>query len=475
MNSERVKIAVWLGLLLLILLPQSRAEGASNNESKLYELALKKFPTFNFTKAEKKLLKDVANGKLVDYIGELKKNTDPNHAIKREELPVIKPELIVLLCTDKKASEMVTYKGLWIKGARIEKELDLAFSEIPFPLRFENCDFNDINLRYADIQHLEFTGTHAKTINGGGLKVKDSLYFQDDFQATGEIRLYGATIGKWLTWKDVNSAPILNLRSVSCGILYDEPKSWRIIRKYDLHNFTYKAIDKEAENAFKKKNPTEKYNIFLDKEEINLKNRIEWLNGQSEFSSKSYEQLAEVFRRSGKIEQAKEILIAKNRNLRKSDKSRWSKKYWYYILGPMIGYGYRPLNTLFIVGFFIVLGTILFGIGYQEGLITPPKGTAYVQRHTGIVIPFDNGRQLSDIYPKFNVFMYSLDAFVPLIDLHQADYWLPNANRGSELLNISGLGLHTGGLLRFYLWIHIIMGWLLSTLLIVGLSGLIRT
>ena len=66
--------------------------------------------------------------------------------------------------------------------------------------------------------------------------------------------------------------------------------------------------------------------------------------------------------------------------------------------------------------------------------------------------------------------MYSVDTFVPLIDLHQSKYWLPNAKRGNKLL-----GLHIGGLLRLYLWIHIVMGWALTTLLVVGLTGLVRT
>ena len=285
----------------------------------------------------------------------------------------------------------------------------------------------------------------------------------DGFRANGFVRLYGATIGKWLMWRDASST-LLDLQSASIGTLYDDPTSWQP-KQYKLHGFVYKAIDEEAEELFEKKRDVGKYSV---------KKRIKWLNGQLNFSSQPYEQLAEVFRKSGKVEDAKEILIAKNRNLRKHNTLTWSKKYWYYVLGPMIGYGYRPLNALWILGTFIALGIILFGIGYQKGLITPQRGSAYIQRHTGIVIPFDNGRQLSDIYPKFNFLMYSFDAFVPLIDLHQAKYWLPNANRGPELLNISGFGLHTGGLLRLYLWVHIIMGWLLTTLLIVGLSGLIH-
>ena len=59
--------------------------------------------------------------------------------------------------------------------------------------------------------------------------------------------------------------------------------------------------------------------------------------------------------------------------------------------------------------------------------------------------------------PLFNPIVYSLDSFVPLIDLHQAKYWLP-----------------TGLLLRTYHWLHIIAGWALTSLLVVGMTRLVR-
>jgi len=141
----------------------------------------------------------------------------------------------------------------------------------------------------------------------------------------------------------------------------------------------------------------------------------------------------------------------------------------------MIGYGYRPLNALWGVVAFVALGWILFGIGYWGGLVTPQNESAYVERSVTTVDGGAENRELSDVYPRFNFLAYSVDVFVPLIDLHQAKYWLPNANRGPELLKIRGFGLRTGGLLRLYLWVHITMGWAITMLLVAGLTGLIRT
>ena len=83
-----------------------------------------------------------------------------------------------------------------------------------------------------------------------------------------------------------------------------------------------------------------------------------------------------------------------------------------------------------------MVGSVLFGIGHVRERLSPAS---------------------NDPLPNFNAIVYSLDTFAPLIDLHQAKYRLP-----------------TGWFLRAYLWVHIILGWVLTTLLVVGLTGLVQ-
>ena len=59
------------------------------------------------------------------------------------------------------------------------------------------------------------------------------------------------------------------------------------------------------------------------------------------------------------------------------------------------------------------------------------------------------------------------------MDLHQRSHWLPNANRGTEI-SLFLFKCKTGGLLRYYFWIHIILGWLLTSLWVAGFTGLVR-
>ena len=88
---------------------------------------------------------------------------------------------------------------------------------------------------------------------------------------------------------------------------------------------------------------------------------------------------------------------------------------------------------------------------------------------------------ISDDYPKFHAFMYSVDAFIPVIDFHQQSYWLPNANIKRDLeipLNYSNIICYKnaciGSLLRWYFWFHIVMGWVLTSLAVAGFTGLVR-
>ena len=63
----------------------------------------------------------------------------------------------------------------------------------------------------------------------------------------------------------------------------------------------------------------------------------------------------------------------------------------------------------------------------------------------------------------------------PLIDLHQAKYWLPSANRGSVVLRLGEYRIRSGGVLLTYFWIHIVAGWATIILLLMGLSGLLQS
>jgi hypothetical protein len=70
--------------------------------------------------------------------------------------------------------------------------------------------------------------------------------------------------------------------------------------------------------------------------------------------------------------------------------------------------------------------------------------------------------------------LYSLDVFLPFVNLHQEHYWWPDGEATGES-TILGLRLSVrGSLVLYYLWLQIISGRLLSAIFIAGVTGLIR-
>jgi sRNA-binding regulator protein Hfq len=570
-----------------------------DNTSKLLELAKQKFATLS--EPDTKLFLAVGKGEPADY------------SEKEGEERNVKANHIEWLCTDKRASKLVTHRGIQIKGAHVEGKLDLSFAKISFPLIFEKCAVPmEIDLRHAEIFGLKMTGTHTGPLNAYDLRVAHDLCLQDDFKATGEVGLSGAIIGgtlncdkgefinaggvalradrlkveggvylrngfraegevclrgatigealhcdkgqfinarvvlradrlkvqgavflcnhfkaegtvslvgatiggtlncdkgefinaggcalsadglkvkgnvffrnsfraegsmslvgasmdNYFVWTGIDSVEkvTLDLRSAKIGTLWDEQKSWPNSGKLLLHGLVYDQIHDDAPR--------------------DAETRIAWLRRQyneeaeqdkKQFRPQPYEQLATVLRKSGREEDAKDILIYKNKDRARYTKLMWSQWLWYHLFGPIIGYGYRPWRAFWLSLSVIVVGWFLFGIGYWNGLITPQTESAYVERDTKIFDPGDKKRHISDVYPRFNAFVYSLDLFVPLVDLEHSKYLLPNANRGRELFNVMGLPVRFGGVLRLYMWFHIALGWIFTSLLVVGLTGLVRT
>ena len=83
--------------------------------------------------------------------------------------------------------------------------------------------------------------------------------------------------------------------------------------------------------------------------------------------------------------------------------------------------------------------------------------------------------RVRDDYPKLNALVYSLDVFLPVVKLYQGDYWQPSAGAGRKLPSARFPLPTFGGFLRLWLWLEILAGWTLTTLLVVGLSGLVRS
>jgi hypothetical protein len=233
---------------------------------------------------------------------------------------------------------------------------------------------------------------------------------------------------------------ILDLESARIGTLWDEEKSWPAKGNLFLNNLVIQEIDEDA--------PT------------SAKARIKWLQLQSDkpFRPQPYKMIAEVLKKAGHEKESTEILVQKARDRIKFAELSHLQKLWGRFLGYTIGFGYQPGRALIWMLGFIILGRILFGWGYERKIITPLAKEAYV------ISNVETRDVLRDDYPKFNPLFYSVDLFIPVISLQQKNYWVPTRDQ-PRCCSV---------LLRYYLPVHVIAGWILTTLLLGALSGLIR-
>jgi hypothetical protein len=200
--------------------------------------------------------------------------------------------------------------------------------------------------------------------------------------------------------------------------------------------------------------------------------RLAWLGRQPpamQAEPQPYRQLAEVLRRSGNLNGAVAVEIARENAITRFANLSFPRRVWRLALDYIIGYGYVPLRALWWILGFVTIGAVLFGLGYYARVIAPTEAHAYQTfMETGAPPPY---------YPPFNSVVYSLENFLPVVELHQGEYWRPNplhpirSGRGTRWVSET----LPARLLRGYLWLHILAGWTITPLLFAGLAGLLRS
>lgn len=126
-----------------------------------------------------------------------------------------------------------------------------------------------------------------------------------------------------------------------------------------------------------------------------------------------------------------------------------------------IGYGHRPLLALLWSLGVVLIGWVAVLIGKRSGVMRPTW-------------PENDPRSTQPDYEVLQPFLYSLDVFLPFVNLHQEHYWWPNSKASGEFTVFGRRIRVRGSILRSYLWLQIIARWLLSAIFIAGITGLLR-
>ncbi|MET7454447.1 oxidoreductase [Streptomyces sp. NPDC005574] len=161
-----------------------------------------------------------------------------------------------------------------------------------------------------------------------------------------------------------------------------------------------------------------------------LTRRLDWVAAATaEYNPEPYERLASVLRTGGEDEDAREVLLAKQRRRRESLPP--AAKLWGYAQDWTVAYGYRPGRAAVWMAVLWAAGSLAFA-------------------HAGAP-PASGGS-----HPVWNPALFALDLLLPVIDFGQADAW---QLRGGWQWLAAAL---------------ILLGWILATTVAAGATRLLR-
>jgi hypothetical protein len=226
---------------------------------------------------------------------------------------------------------------------------------------------------------LELRGSGPDGAKGAVLSVEDAA-IGGPLQATG-LTTHGESR--------------IDLSGASCSALDDDLKSgWGVSpATLDLEGFTYARIE----------NPNEKW-----------RSRLSWLkrtNGR--FSPQPYAQVAQVYARAGRRDDARRILLAQHdqRTMRASaGPVTWLLS---SLFGFIAGYGLAPMRIVRALILFLAIGVV--GVFTMNG--------------QGALVRADGRQCAGAVEPA----LYAIDVAIPLIDLGQESRCAPGRTARAEL------------------------------------------
>jgi hypothetical protein len=345
----------------------------------------------------------------------------------------------------------------------------------------------EVNLLGAQIGgDLDCRGTFNNP-NGDALSVeratvKGDISLGKGFIAQGSVTLLGAHIEGTLDCSSPTfKTAALDLRDTATSLIQDDAEHWPQPGKLLLDGFVYGRIDDGPKD---------------------YKTRLDWLalQPQKPFATQPYLQLAKVLREAGDDDGAVSVLEEMERRRRQqTDLNRPDRQALSWFFRELAGYGYDPGRSVWAILALSGLGWILYRRSYLMGGMVPTKND-------------ESGGSKADTFAPL---AYSVENSLPLVKLGQADKWQPNPDHDSSpprngkwiqgaarakpwprwlrwlerLLVFVGLlapvdlkerpsrfsRLGTSPrFLRWFLWFQILLGWVLATLFVAGVTGIIR-
>jgi hypothetical protein len=375
------------------------------------------------------------------------------------------------------------------RGFHSEGEVMLLDSQISGSLDCAGGKFINPVSKDPVLKDLESNGKalslNRASIAGNVYLTKYSTkYLTQYFRAEGNVRMLGAHVGGVLDFHEGNfEETILWLDAASAASVRDDERSWPKPGKLSLNGFVYGLIEPRDADV-----------------------RLKWLSLQQDtpFFPQPYLQLAKILGDAGDDEGRTRVLVAmRDREWRGGG---LGASLVHSIFRGTVGYGYRPSWAFWEVLTLSALGWIVYRRSYLAGMMVPTDKDAYES--------FRNSQPLPSHYRAFVPLVYSLENSLPLVKFGQVEKWQPDPkplvvaknsdepanlgsqNRGSRFLYWIRILFVLVGLrapedsdarqsrvsqwctsprvIRWFVLIQILLGWLLTTLFLAGITGVIR-
>jgi hypothetical protein len=289
-----------------------------------------------------------------------------------------------------------------------------------------------------------FTNPHGDALTVDGAEISGGLVLQG-LSATGTVRLVGTKIGHELDCSgavfankggyalsardaDVGAAIILRDTQFAGGIdlfrasattLDDDlgaldAGSWANVEPLVLDSFAYARFGQGA--------------IW------DSKSRSEWLQQTTGFQRGAWQQLIEIYRAQGQVDEANRVAIAMQNDRVKRTEMPWHRAAGRRILWATVGHGYRPsLAGIWALGVIAAFAVVVL---HWSGMLVPAN-------------PATKGSP--------QPVAYATDTFLPIVDFGEASDWTPT------------------GWLRWINWSVVLLGWALTTIFVAGFTRIVRT
>ncbi|WP_367319051.1 oxidoreductase [Streptomyces sp. HUAS ZL42] len=254
--------------------------------------------------------------------------------------------------------------GLHMEGARISNPGDVA-------LIADNAIVRTVDLSRG------FTA--QGTISLRGAQIPDQLTFDGavlDAEGTA-VDCTRMQTGVFVFTPAAPPSGPVDLQGAQAVTVHDREGAWPDVVR--LRGFTYGSLDGEDGSR-----------------PDSAAYRVAWLRRQPGYAAQPYEQLAACYRQIGHDDDARRVLLAKQRHRRRTQGR--AARLWGHLLDVTVGYGYRPWLAGIWLAALALLGTTVFATH-------SPKATEPGQ------------------VPPFNPFVYTLDLLIPIGGLGQRSAW----------------------------------------------------